>query len=146
MVRGDHRFQAGLLEVLPPRSRRIDAVKVAHHLPVVEARVADVQLALSRHTLLAPGAPTSQPVHSGSGRPRRNSSAYSLNIAAALSGSGISSPLALAFARPHTISKNASVLSAGRVCQTARARPGPAFHIACGVPAGPSTVSPAPIA
>ena len=38
----------GLLEVLAPGARGLDVVEVVHDLPVVEARVADVQLAAAR--------------------------------------------------------------------------------------------------
>ena len=48
-----------------------------------------------------------------SGRPRRNSSAYSPIIAAAPSGPGPSSPLRALLARPQTSSKNASVSQRG---------------------------------
>ena len=124
-VRGDHRLDAGLLEVLPPGARGLEVVEVAHDLPVVEARIADVQLAL-------PGTRRARP-------PRRRA-ASSSGVRAARGGTrprtraswppprpGSGPPSAFVFAvwaRPHTSSKNPSVLSAGRVCQTARARAG----------------------
>ena len=143
-IRGDHGLEPGLLEVLAPGARGVDAVEVAHHLPVVEARVADLQLALTRtRCSRPPRRRRSQliPARAARGgiRPRTRAS-----WPPPRPGSGLSSSLAFAAcARPHTISKNASVLSAGRVCQTARARRGPGFHIECGVLAGTSRVSPA---
>ena len=66
----------------------------------------------------------SQPAHPESGRPRRNSSAYSRIIAAASSRPGPSWPRAPPARAPHHLEERLRP-SAGRVCHTARARPGP---------------------
>ena len=44
VIRGDHGLDAGVRELLAPGSRRLQLPEVADHVPVVVARVADVQL------------------------------------------------------------------------------------------------------
>ena len=102
----------------------VDVVEVAHHLPVVEARVADVQLALARRRARARRRAAAAS-SSGVGPPEAELVRVLAQHRGRPSGSGISSPRALACARPQTISKNASVLQRGARLPEARARPGP---------------------
>jgi hypothetical protein len=44
MIGGDHRIEAGVCELLAPGAGRLQLLEVAHHLPVVVARVSDVEL------------------------------------------------------------------------------------------------------